>query len=473
MNPEVSIGGFKVLIVDDDPLVLDCVAKLLKFKGGEILSASTAEDALVLLSTKPGIEVVVADIVMPGMSGLEMLSSMRQSGSSVPFILITGYQSLESAIEGLRLGSDDYLIKPGDMGPRLVHSVLRAVSRYRLFLSNKALQEDNQYRKERYSAIYECSGDALFLYRIDTDGTLGDLIEVNESACALLRDDKAGLFAKGIGPFMDPDLREAFDGAVAALRKERSAELAGRINVGDGILIPAEIHLRAFSFQGDRHLLVAIRSILDRLQIEQKIAEAVEQERHKWSRDLHDVVCQKFSSIQMMAALTSKHLAADFSSDLPNVELIADMARQGIIDTKRLMNDLFPVELEVLSLEDAVSHLAANYEKVSEVKIEFHRPAKPLPVERTVAVHVYRIVQEGLSNAVRHGKPKRVEIRLAIRRGKMKLSIHDDGHGLHVENGGTRGFGLQTMRYRAHLIGGDFEIHSGKKKGTTLVCTWR
>ena len=100
-----------VLVVDDEPVVLQLFSRLLSEKGLRTRTASSAEEALKLLE-EGGIACVLADKNMPGMDGIEMLRRVREAQPHCAFIVMTGYASTESAIEALRLGAVDYLQKP-------------------------------------------------------------------------------------------------------------------------------------------------------------------------------------------------------------------------------------------------------------------------------------------------------------------------------------------------------------------------
>src|SRR5438067_5249574 len=100
-----------VLVVDDEPVVLQLFSRLLSEKGLRTRTASSAEEALKLLE-QGGIACVLADKNMPGMDGIEMLRRVREAQPHCAFIIMTGYASTESAIEALRLGAVDYLQKP-------------------------------------------------------------------------------------------------------------------------------------------------------------------------------------------------------------------------------------------------------------------------------------------------------------------------------------------------------------------------
>ena len=120
-----------VLVVDDEPIVLQVFSRVLSEKGLRTRTASNAEEALKLLD-EGGIACVLADKNMPGMDGIEMLRRVREAQPHCAFIVMTGYASTESAIEALRLGAVDYLQKPFDDLDVVARRIEEAIQQVRL-----------------------------------------------------------------------------------------------------------------------------------------------------------------------------------------------------------------------------------------------------------------------------------------------------------------------------------------------------
>jgi DNA-binding NtrC family response regulator len=109
------MGRPNVLLVDDELSFLDIVTKRLSKRNIRVYTASSGEEALQRLENDSSIEVVILDMKMPGMDGLETLSEIKKKHEHVEVIILTGHASVESAIEGMRLGALDYLMKPCDI----------------------------------------------------------------------------------------------------------------------------------------------------------------------------------------------------------------------------------------------------------------------------------------------------------------------------------------------------------------------
>jgi len=130
-----------VLVVDDEPVVLQLFSRVLSEKGLRTRTASSAEEALKLLE-QGGIACVLADKNMPGMDGIEMLRRVREAQPHCAFIVMTGYASTESAIEALRLGAVDYLQKPFEDLDLVAHRIEDAIQRIE---TERLLTEHSEY----------------------------------------------------------------------------------------------------------------------------------------------------------------------------------------------------------------------------------------------------------------------------------------------------------------------------------------
>jgi CheY-like chemotaxis protein len=126
-----------VLVVDDEPIVLQLFSRVLSEKGLRTRTASSAEEALKLLE-QGGIACVLADKNMPGMDGIEMLRRVREAQPHCAFIVMTGYASTESAIEALRLGAVDYLEKPFEDLDQVAQRIEEAIQQVRSEMDRSA-----------------------------------------------------------------------------------------------------------------------------------------------------------------------------------------------------------------------------------------------------------------------------------------------------------------------------------------------
>ena len=116
---------YRVLIVDDEEELVTTIAERLQIRGIQAQTATDGETALQMIEADPP-QVVVLDVMMPGMGGIEVLQRMKAQNLKIPVILLTGYGSTEQGMEGMKLGAFDYLMKPCDLN-NLISKIQEAV----------------------------------------------------------------------------------------------------------------------------------------------------------------------------------------------------------------------------------------------------------------------------------------------------------------------------------------------------------
>ena len=198
-----------------------------------------------------------------------------------------------------------------------------------------------------------------------------------------------------------------------------------------------------------------------------RVVEAQELERRRLARELHDETGQALTSILLgLKALEDK--LDDAGSRAAAAEL-RGLVVTTLQDVRRLAVELRPSALDDFGLVAAVERLSASFSDQTGIEIDFETAlaAERLPAE--VETALYRIVQESLTNVVKHARARRVSILLARRDGAVKAVIEDDGLGFDPAEMSSAGFGLVGMRERLALLGGRLEVESSGDTGTTIA----
>jgi PAS domain S-box-containing protein len=176
------MGAERILVVDDDRPLLDLITLAMRRQGYHVDGVDNAQQAVEKLSQDSPYDVLLTDLMMPGMSGQELIRLARQQDPHLEIIVITAAGSLESAIEALReAGAYDYLQKPLESMKALGLVVERAIAHRRLILERDAMRERQLAESQRLQAILAYTGDAI----LATDGQ-GTLIVANPAAMQLL-----------------------------------------------------------------------------------------------------------------------------------------------------------------------------------------------------------------------------------------------------------------------------------------------
>jgi PAS domain S-box-containing protein len=235
----------------------------------------------------------------------------------------------------------------------------------------------------------------------------------------------------------------------------------------NGVIIGASKIARDITESKRAELAVREREMMGRL------VDAQEAERHRIARDLHDHMGQQLTALRLkLASLRSK-----FGSDpeLANeIALTQEYASRIDMDINYLAWELRPTELDQLGLTDALRSFVREWSKTYGIAADFHTSKDHnARYEAELETNVYRIVQEGLNNILKHADASNVSVLLEQRDDLLVLIIEDDGKGFDPESGrrngaSGKGLGLVGMRERTALLGGALEIESRPGEGTTV-----
>jgi PAS domain S-box-containing protein len=214
------------------------------------------------------------------------------------------------------------------------------------------------------------------------------------------------------------------------------------------------------------------RDMTERKRLEREILAVSEREQQRIGQDLHDDLCQRLAGIQLMSDVLQRDLLAKAKPEAEQAGLIAARIRDAIANTKNIARGLSPVALESNGLMVALQELAENSAKLFQTICEFHFDEFVAVDDSSVATHLYRIAQEAVTNAVKHGGAKKIVICLGESKGKCTLTITDDGLGFLEPYAKSQGTGLQIMKYRAAAIGASLAVRNASGRGICVSCSF-
>jgi two-component system sensor histidine kinase UhpB len=199
---------------------------------------------------------------------------------------------------------------------------------------------------------------------------------------------------------------------------------------------------------------------------------AEEEERARISRELHDGLGQLLAAIRIELGSIERRLAAGSAGAGAEVQSVASTVERAADELRRICAGLRPPLLDDLGLGPALARLAKELQEQSGLAIaldlELDDGGRRLPAE--VALCAYRVVQESLSNVIRHAEARGAAVAIAGGPGELVASVQDDGSGFDLDAlGATAGSGIAGMRERARLVGGRVEVHSTLGRGTRVV----
>ncbi|WPL18222.1 Chemotaxis protein methyltransferase [Thiorhodovibrio winogradskyi] len=323
----------------------------------------------------------------------------------------------------------------------------------------KAIETELRKREQRLDAVVRSAADGIVVIdaerrirqlnpaALDLFGVDADSIRDQPLARLILPDD------------LDPqsDLFEAGSGPVLCGGEWPRGCIGMHAN---GTRFPLELSVSAV---GHLELYVLwVRDQRQRLRLEREVIEASTREQERIGRDIHDGLGQQLTGISLLAARLATGLARSKQADANLATSLSEHIQQALADTRDVVKGLAPVEIVADGLPKALAALAERIEATSpELRCQFHCEAEFSVADRHAAAHLFRIAQEAVNNAIKHGHPSRIDIRLEESERRLALSISDDGVWQPPVASETGQFGLHIMRYRASIIGGLLDIQLG------------
>ncbi|MBE7495269.1 MAG: PAS domain S-box protein [Verrucomicrobiaceae bacterium] len=204
--------------------------------------------------------------------------------------------------------------------------------------------------------------------------------------------------------------------------------------------------------------------IAARLRLEEELLNISEREQRRIGQDLHDDLGQQLAGAWMMAEVLQRRLEAEKSPRHAEAKKIGGLLQKALAHTRGLARGLHPVAQEQGGFAKALETLAAQSGELFGVKCLFECEKAPPIDDEAVSTHLYRIAQEAISNAVKHGAANTVRMQLT----RAALTITDDGSGLR-DPLQSEGMGMRIMRYRAEMAGGTLSVRNGRK-GVIVTC---
>lgn len=212
----------------------------------------------------------------------------------------------------------------------------------------------------------------------------------------------------------------------------------------------------------------------ERERLEKEIIRISESERQRIGYDLHDNLCQHLTGTAIAALNVEQDLVdKGLQTAAADVRRLVALVEEGISLAHEIACGLAPVHLKADGLMDFFEKLAITTRTHLKTECCFKQDGKVWIEDAATAIHLYRIAQEAVSNAVRHGKAQHVTIRFSETDGQAVLTIKDDGCGLSVVPHEGNGMGLLIMKHRAAMIGASLSVDSLPTGGTVVTCTMK
>lgn len=511
----------KILIVDDEPSILHLTMDVLTKEGYDVRGTNYSGEALEIIE-KERFDLLLIDVVMPDINGLELLQRAREFDPNVTAVIMTGYSTVDITVESLKAGAQSFLAKPFTV-QELRAATKSALEKSRLVKENTRLRVLMPLFEVSRALMSKVKLSELFnlivqTTALETGADRVSLMLIEEAAQELTVKRAIGLSQQIVG-IAKQKIEEGIAGWVAKtgkpliLNEEAKAShyLKGKMRqtgVVSALCVPLIVKgkiigvLNAGKTIGEKPFArsdLELLSILagqaataienarlfgsiktQQLRLEElltQLTNAQENERRKLSSEIHDSVAQLMISAsysaQTCAVLLSKSRLDEARDE---AERFISVIEQSIREVRRIMADLYPPALSEIGLEQTLRHYVEGFQKETGSACHFQTEGLPGRLSSSLEIGIYRIVQEAISNVRKHACATELDIRLRFEPNQVSVEIKDNGKGFDlpqaISTGRTLGhLGLLIMKDRAEMLGGSLEIRTSLGAGTKIILT--
>lgn len=351
--------------------------------------------------------------------------------------------------------------------PSIMRGIVQDITERKQFESELAQSEEN------FRHLFNLMPDPTFIVSLD-----GKFITVNRAACESLGYSKEELLQMGPKFIDTPRFGAKVPDRMKMLQEQGEGVFESEHARKDGVVIPVEISCRLANLSGNTVIIAVARDLSERKHAEDsqrnvlhQLQSAREDERTRISREIHDEFGGLLAAIKLRIYSFSKHL-----SELNKEQRLESATIENLIDTaiqsvRKISTELRPSILDNLGLLPAIEWYVEEFMRRSKISCSLHIPEDREDVivdsDRTTAI--FRILQESLTNIMRHSNATQANIEVQYLDNEILVSISDNGKGIVVDEQGKLGtLGLLGMSERATQFGGHLEITGMPSIGTTV-----
>lgn len=543
-------GPLQVLIVEDSENDAALLELELQQAGYETICqrVDTAAAMRAALGTQSW-DVVIADYVMPQFSGLAALAMVAEAGLDIPFIIVSGHITEDTAVAAMKAGAHDYVMKDklARLGPAVERELREAEMRRQRHRIDETLKVEHAIT--RVLANAESLDEAapgivqLLVDGLDADAGLLWIADVKREVLypsvinlrnrtsemqLFLEESRRLSLTRGVslpgrvwaerralwvGDWAkegDMERREAgaqaglcsamafpiqsngeFVGALEFFASRKLQQDPSLLNMMTAVgselgqfikrrraeeglrrahdELETRVQQRTAELKQTNTKLHA--AINERNRLEHELLDITERERRRIGLDLHDDLGQKLSGVALMLKGLERKLSKRRLAEAKDASKIHLLVQQAMSHASDLAHDLATIDVKENNLPAALKDLADHVKDLFEISCRFKADDSIPPMEASAVNQLYKIAQEAVTNAIKHGKAKKVGITLSNGADKVVLKIKNDGLPFPDLESRSTGMGLKIMNYRASIIGASLEIKGTGASGTLVTCS--
>ncbi|MBN2294273.1 MAG: PAS domain-containing protein [Pirellulales bacterium] len=218
-------------------------------------------------------------------------------------------------------------------------------------------------------------------------------------------------------------------------------------------------------------MIGTVHDVTEQKKLEREILHCSTHEQRRIGQELHDGLGQELTGLNYIAKSLHNKLQAKGAEESEIAAELAEGIPKVVGQLQAIVKGLVPLEVDGRDLVPALLELAENVQERTGISCRFEGRGRVRVTDDNTAIQLYRIAQEAVNNAVKHGQPEKITLSLTCKHNQIKLKVCDDGIGIGPDMEKVLGSGLRIMKYRAGVIGGRFEIKQRADGGTLVTCT--
>lgn len=424
---------------------------------------------------------IISDYALPQFTGMEALEWIRRDHPYIPFIMCTGRVNEETAVECIKAGADDYVLK--DSLGRLTSCVNNALDNKQNLRDKELARENLKKSEENFRALAENAPDNI--YKIDRDGKI---LYLNRASQDMEYGERVG---ESIFNYVKQSDHQKLEDAINKAWEQmesQTLELEGNPELPDlswyrcrigPVLKGNQVESLVFipSNITDKKLAeTELQELNERLQhLTRHLENIRDEEKQRISMEIHDQLGQELTGFKLgLFYIQQKlqqqgELSAEAEEALSKVGELVELNTQTIQTVRRIAHELRPVVLDNMGLIPALEWHVENFNKSHQTQCNLIIEAENLKFDNELSTAIYRITQETLTNINRHAQAENAYIRLYSTDKHLVLEIRDDGVGIDVERAfKSKSLGLFGIRERIKNWDGTLDISGVPNEGTTI-----
>jgi two-component system, NarL family, sensor histidine kinase UhpB len=458
-----------ILVIEDNPTDLYLLEEMLHSSGTKIKNIFTADRTSLAyeILEKHKISLILLDLSLPDSFGIESFLKIKDVTQKIPVIILTGLTDSEVALEAIKQGAQDYLVKGEFKADVLVRSIQYSIER-------KNTEEKILASEERYRQMFYKNPFPAWIYDLDSLHVL----EVNDAAIKQYgyeRNEFLNLTIKDIRPA--EDIHETMHSLSLRGVPEKLKGKICRHKKKNGEIILVEVTFYKIDYSGKIAMQVQINDVTERFRLEKELAEqqkikqlhiteavltAQEKERKGIGEELHDNINQILATSKLFLSTALQESSFEF---IAKSQEYVSLAMEEI---RKLSKALITPAFIRSGLEQSIEQLIDNTMAAKKISITTDiKIPEETNVEEGLKLAIYRIIQEQLNNILKYADASAISIRIDTDANIISLSISDNGKGFDV-NQKREGIGITNITNRAELYNGNVKIDSSPGNGCRL-----